>query len=148
MPVKKKTKAKRTARRRRARPAAARRPQGRLERTWKDTRAALRSAETTVERRVKALARRGGVDTRRAAQTLSAWRHRLERERRKAFRQLEGRLAEVKTRARKERRALGRTVDEAVRRTLAALNIPSRHEVQELTRRVEDLSHRIDRFRR
>jgi hypothetical protein len=125
-----------------------RRPQSRLEKTWKDTRAALRSAETRVEHRVKALARRGGVDTRRAAQALSAWRHRIERERRKAFRQIEGRLAEVKSRARKERRALGRTAEEAVRRTLAALNIPSRHEVQELTRRVEELSRRIDRFRR
>jgi polyhydroxyalkanoate synthesis regulator phasin len=39
-------------------------------------------------------------------------------------------------------------VDGAVRRTLAALNIPSRHEVHELTRRVEELSRRIDRFRR
>jgi len=39
-------------------------------------------------------------------------------------------------------------VDDAVRRTLAALNIPSRNEVQELTRRVEELSRKIDRFRR
>ncbi len=149
MPVKKKAKKKKAApRTRRARPAPARRSQSRLETTWKDTRAALGSAEATVEHRVKALARRGGVDTRRAAQTLRAWRHRLERERKKAFRQVEGRLVEIQTRARKERRALARTVDEAVRRTLAALNIPSRHEVQELTRRVEELSRRVERFRR
>jgi polyhydroxyalkanoate synthesis regulator phasin len=39
-------------------------------------------------------------------------------------------------------------VDEAVQRTLAALNIPSRQEVHELTRRVEDLSRRVGGFRR
>ncbi|HXK09972.1 MAG TPA: phasin family protein [Vicinamibacteria bacterium] len=152
MPAKKKV-----ARRRYRRPASRVRtvratPIGRaarrLEKTWKDTRAALTTAEATVERRVKAFARRSGVDTRQAAQTLQAWRARLDRERKKAMKQVEGRLAVVQTRARRERRALGRTVDEAVRRTLAALNIPSRHEVQELTHRVEELSRRIDRFRR
>jgi hypothetical protein len=35
-----------------------------------------------------------------------------------------------------------------VKRTLAALNIPSRREIQDLTHRVEELSRRIDRFRR
>ncbi len=92
--------------------------------------------------------KRSGVDTRQAAATLNAWRTRLERERRKALKQVEGRLAGLQTRAKKERRAVVRTVDEAVRRTLAALNIPSRHEVQELTRRVEELSRKIERFRR
>jgi hypothetical protein len=102
----------------------------RLQKTWKDTQAALSSAEATVEKRVK------------------TWSHRLERERKKALKQVEGRLAVLQTRAKKERRAVTRMVDDAVQRTLAALNIPSRQEVQELTRRVEELSSRIDRFRR
>jgi len=148
MPAKKKKVARRTRRTRVARATPIRRATRRLEKTWKDTQAALSSAEATVEQRVKALAKRGGVDTRQAAQTLQAWRHRLERERKKAMKQVEGRLAEFQTRARKERRALSRTVDDAVRRTLAALNIPSRNEVHELTRRVEELSGKIDRFRR
>jgi hypothetical protein len=140
---------KKVARRARtARPAPIRGAAGRFKRTWKETRSALSSAEATVERRVKALARRSGVDTRQATQTLQAWGHRLERERKKALRQVEGRLADLQTRARKERRALTRNVDDAVRRTLAALNIPSRNEVQELTRRVEELSRKVDRFRR
>jgi len=120
----------------------------RIGKTWKETQAALSSAEATVEKRVKALAKRGGVDTRQAGQALQAWGHRLERERKKAVKQIEARVAELQGRARKEKKALTRTVDDAVRRTLAALNIPSRSEVQELTRRVEELSKRIDRFRR
>jgi len=149
MPAKKKKVARRIrTSARRVRTTPIHRAARRIEKTWKDTQAALSSAEATVERRVKALARRSGVDTRQAAQTLQAWRHRLDRERKKAVRQVEGRLAGIQARARKERRALTRTVDDAVRRTLAALNIPSRHEVQELTHRVEELSRRIDRFRR
>ena len=126
----------------------ARRARTRIEKTWKETRAALSSAEATVEKRVKGLAKRSGVDTRQAVATLQAWGKRLERERRKALKQVEGRLAVLQTRARKEQRSLTRTVDAAVQRTLAALNIPSRQEVHELTRRVEDLSRKVDRFRR
>jgi hypothetical protein len=131
--------------RRTARPR--RRAGSRLEKTWSETRSALSSAEATVGRRVKALVDRSGVDTRRAARVLDAWRVRLDRERRRALRQVESRLAVLQTRARKEQRALGRTVDDAVQRTLAALNIPSRQEVQQLTRRVEELSRKVGRFR-
>ena len=125
-----------------------RRPGSPLQRTWKDTRRALTSAEATVEKRVRDLVRRSGVDTRPAAAALKAWRTRLDRERRKALKQVEGRLAQFQARARKEQRVVGRTVDAAVRRTLAALNIPSRHEIRELSRRVDTLSRKIDGFRR
>ncbi len=144
MPARKKA----PRRARAARSTPIRKAARRFEKTWKETQAALSSAEATVERRVKALAKRSGVDTRQATQTLQAWGHRLERERKKALRQVEARLADLQTRARKERRTLTRTVDDAVRRTLAALNIPSRSEVHELSRRVEELSRKIDRFRR
>ncbi len=122
MPAKKKTARRVVPRGRKAR--------NRLEKTWKETRAALSSAEGTVEERLK------------------VWRGRLDRERRKALKQVEGRLSVLQTRARKERRALARMVDEAVQRTLAALNIPSRQEVHELTRRVEELSRKVGGFRR
>jgi len=122
--------AKKKASRRLRAATPAREAKSRIEKTWKDTQAALVSAETKVEKRVK------------------TWSHRLERERKKALKQVEGRLAVLQTRAKKERRAVTRMVDDAVQRTLAALNIPSRQEVQELTRRVEELSSRIDRFRR
>ncbi len=134
--------------RRPRRATRARRAKGRLEKTWKDTQAALSSAEATVEKRVKTLVKRSGVDTRQARGALRTWRHRLDRERKKALKQLEGRLGLLQARARKERRVLTRVVEDAVQRTLAALNIPSRQEVHELTRRVEELSRRIERFRR
>ncbi len=140
--------AKKAVRRPRRPAVRVRKARSRIERTWKDTRAALSSAEATVEKRVKALVKRSGVDTRQARDTLTSWRHRLDRERKKALKQVEGRLAVLQTRARKERRSLTRTVDDAVQRTLAALNIPSRQEIHELSRRVEELSHRIERFRR
>ncbi|HEX9186411.1 MAG TPA: phasin family protein [Vicinamibacteria bacterium] len=143
MPAKKKP-----VRRARARKTTLDQAARRIGKTWKETQAALSSAEATVEKRVKALAKRSGVDTRQAGQAIQAWGQRLERERRKAVKRLEVRLAELQGRARKEKKALTRSVDDAVRRTLAALNIPSRNEVQELTRRVEELSKRIERFRR
>jgi polyhydroxyalkanoate synthesis regulator phasin len=64
------------------------------------------------------------------------------------MKQVEGRLAGLQSRARKERRVLTRAVEDAVQRALAALNIPTRHEVHALTRRVTELSRKIDRFRR
>jgi len=134
---------------RRPRPGARRRKaKSRLDRTGKDTQSALGFAEATLEKRVKAFLERSGVDTRHARETLVAWRHRLDRERKKALKQVESRLTVLHARAKEERRALTRTVEDAVRRTLAALDIPSRHEVQELTRRLEELSQKIDRFRR
>lgn len=129
-------------------PTPARRAKTRLQQTWKETQAALSSAEGKVEKRVKELVKQSGVDTRQATRTLKAWGGRLERERKKAVKQVEGRLSTLQVRARKERRALARTVDEAVQKTLAALNIPSRQEVHQLTLRVEELSRKVGGFRR
>ena len=141
MPAKKKTA------RRAAGPKTAN-TRARLARGWRDARQALGVAEAKLEKQVRSLMKRSGVDMRQATLTLIAWRNRLERERRKAMRQVEDRLSLLQTRARKERRLISRAVDDAVRGTLAALNIPSRREVHELTRRVEELSRKIDGFRR
>jgi len=139
---------KKAARRTRPRQSEVRRAATRLTRTWDDTREALGAAEATVEKRVRALVKKSGIDTRKAATTLTAWRNRAERERRRALKRFEAELGLLQSRAKKERRVMGRMVDDAVQGALAALNIPSRREVHELTRRVEELSRKIDGFRR
>lgn len=131
-----------------ARAARPTRRAARLSGTWKETRKALRSAETTVGRRVAALVKRTGLEPKDVMRQAEAWRTKLDREGRKARKQVEARLGELKQRARHDRRALARGVDDAVARALAALNIPTRHEVQQLARRVEQLSERIGGMRR
>ncbi len=120
----------------------------RLSRTWKDTRRALRSAEERVSRKVAELVEQSGLPTREVVKRAEAWRTRLGQQGRKARKQALARLAELQQRARRDGRALGRGVDDTVARALAALNIPTRQEVQELSRRVERLSARVDRLRR
>jgi len=74
-------------------------------------------------------------------------RSRLDREGRKAYRQMEARMAELQQRLGRDKTSLSRRVDEAVRGTLARLNIPNRREIAELTRKVDELSRKIDAFR-
>jgi poly(hydroxyalkanoate) granule-associated protein len=121
---------------------------GRLESTWRETRRALSSAEKTVGKRVAALVERCGLQAQEAVRQAEVWRHRLDREGKKARKQVETRLADLRVRAKRESRTLSRNVDEAVSRALAALNIPSRHEVQELVRKVDQLTRRIEGRRR
>jgi len=73
-------------------------------------------------------------------------RSRLDREGRKAYRQMETRMADLQQRLGRDKTSLGRRVDEAVRGTLARLNIPNRREIAELTRKVDELSRKIDAF--
>jgi polyhydroxyalkanoate synthesis regulator phasin len=120
----------------------------RIESGWKDARRAFRTAEGAVGRRVAELARRSGIDTKRLARQADEWRSRLDREGRKARKRVRARLAELQKRAQQERRTLARAADGAVARALAALNIPTRRELQELSRRVEQLSSRVAGLRR
>lgn len=138
------TRKKKTARR-----GATRRSRGNpLERTWTDTRSALRSAEARVGRKVAELVEQSGLPTHEVLRRAEAWRARLGQEGRKVRKRALARLAELQQRARRDGRSLSRGVDDAVARALAALNIPTRQEVQELSRRVERLSARVDRLRR
>jgi poly(hydroxyalkanoate) granule-associated protein len=121
---------------------------GRLQKTWTDTRQALRSAEATVGRRVAALVQRSGLEPREVMRQAERWRTRIDREGKKARTRVEARLVQLQKRARRERRTLSRNVDEAVARALAALNIPTRQEVRQLQRRVEQLTTRVERLRR
>ncbi len=88
-----------------------------------------------------------GIDPEKAAERLAALRQRLGRERRDAAKRVEGRFVVLRARARKERRILISKIDDAVRRALVALDIPSRKELHALTRRIEELSGQIDATR-
>jgi hypothetical protein len=120
----------------------------RFERTWKEALRALGAAESQAEKEIRAFVKRSGIDTRQATAIWKQWNARLDRESRKAARRLETGLADLQVRVRKERRALARMVDDAVRGAFAALNVPSHQEVRELTRKVNQLSRKIDGLRR
>ena len=134
---------KQTVRRKAARTA----PPSRLEKTWNDTRRALRSAEVTVGKRVAALVQKSGLEPREVMRQAELWRGRLDREGKKARKRVEARLVQLKHRATRDRRSLSKSVDDAVARALGALNIPTRVEVQQLQRRVEELKARVERLR-
>jgi polyhydroxyalkanoate synthesis regulator phasin len=119
----------------------------RLRRTWDNTVEAITAAESDLERQVKALLKRNRISTTDAKamfQDLSAL---IGRERKKALREFETRLTAIQTRARKQRKAVGQAVDEALQTALASFNIPSRQEVRELTRKVDELSRRVGGLR-
>ncbi|HEY2944604.1 MAG TPA: phasin family protein [Vicinamibacteria bacterium] len=118
----------------------------------------MSTKRTTVKRR-SAPRRPSASAAASAAATVPVWlreqgtalvgqiRSRLDREGRKAYRQMETRMAELQQRLGRDKVTLGRRVDEAVRGTLARLNIPNRREIAELTRKVDELSRKIDDFR-
>jgi hypothetical protein len=112
------------------------------------------SKRTTVKRRSAPR----GPSAPSSASTVPVWlrdqgvalvgqiRARLDREGRKAYRRMEARMAELQQRLGRDKTSLGRRVDEAVRSTLARLNIPNQREIAELTRKVDELSRKIDAF--
>jgi poly(hydroxyalkanoate) granule-associated protein len=114
-----------------------------LRETWDSALASLTSAQAEIEKQVRALVNGKGGD---AAESLRQLGQRLEKERRKVAREIETRVASLQARVQKERRSLSRVVDEGVRGALAALNIPSRQEINDLTRKVDELSRKIDGF--
>jgi len=144
---KKATRPKAVARRARASRRGGKAP-SRIQSTWKEALRTLEGAEKQAEKEIRSFIKRSKLDTRQAAGLWKRWNARLDRESRKAARHLEVGLADLQTRARRESRAFGRMVDDAVLGALAALNIPSRDEVQQLTRKVNQLSRKIDGFRR
>ena len=120
----------------------------RLKDTWYATLSALTSAEGNIEKQVRVLLKRNKISTKDASAMLKDLRTLIDRERKKRLRELESRLSNLQGRLRKERKVLARMVNEAVEGTLATFNIPSRHEVAELTRKVDQLSRKIDAFKR
>jgi hypothetical protein len=120
----------------------------RIRETWKATVKVLTSAEAGAERRIRQLLARQRLKPADLRTALATFRLRAQKEQRKAARGIESRLSALQGRLQRERKDLGRVVDETVRGTLVALNIPSRREVSELTRKVDELSRKIDGYRR
>jgi hypothetical protein len=116
--------------------------------TWHSTLVALTTAEQEVEKQIGQLLKRNRIQARDAAGILRELGSRADVERRKAMKELEARLGTLQTRMKNERKVVGRAVGEAVTGALASLNIPSRREVTELTRKVDQLGAKIDTFRK
>jgi polyhydroxyalkanoate synthesis regulator phasin len=131
----------------RVRPAA-RGAADRLRDTWSEAMERVAAAEKRVEKEVRQLLERNRIGTKDAATLLHDVNARVAKERKKASRQLEARLAAFQARARKERQTVARMASDAAQSALAAFNIPSRKEVHELTRKVAELSRKIDSLRR
>lgn len=89
--------------------------------TWGAAVHALTAAEEEMARQLRLLLRRNKVTPKDASAAIAGLTARLER----------------------QRRNLGHTLDSAMHGALASLNIPSRQEVAELTRKVDELSRRI-----
>jgi polyhydroxyalkanoate synthesis regulator phasin len=116
--------------------------------TWHSTLIALTTAEQEVEKQIRELLKRNHITSKDAAAVLRDLGSRAEVERRKAMKDLESRLGSLQKRMKKERKVVGRAVGEAVTGALASLNIPSRREVTELTKKVDQLGSKIDKFRK
>ena len=119
-----------------------------IKHTWEATLASLNEAQQGLEKQVKSLLKRNKINASDAGALMDSLNAAIERERKKALKQVEARVKDLQGRVEKERKVLARTIDGAVQSTLGTLNIPSRREVAELTRKVEALSARIDRLRR
>jgi poly(hydroxyalkanoate) granule-associated protein len=90
---------------------------------------------------------KSGLEPREVMRQAERWRARLDREGKKARKRVAARLVQLKHRATRDRRSLSKSVDDAVARALGALNIPTRREIQQLQRRVEELKARVERLR-
>lgn len=119
-----------------------------LRAAWFQTQRALGTAQAAAERQVRAALKRNKIGGREAAEVLHDLGERFEKERRKAQKRVEAQLGALRSRVRREGRAAGKRVGEAVEQALAALNIPSRREVADLTSKVGELSKKIDALKR
>jgi len=117
-----------------------------LKHTWDTTLASLAGAQADLEKQVKSLLKRNRIDASDASALLQSLNAAFVRERKQAVKALDGRVKSLQTRIAKERKAVGKRIDGAVQSALGSLNIPSRSEVAELTRKVEALSGKVDRL--
>ena len=113
--------------------------------TWEKALTQLSAAEAEMEKQVRLIMKGKGLGA-DAAESLRHLGTRLQKERRKLAKEIEGRVNALQTRMKKDRKTLTRLVDETVRGVLAAVNIPSRQEINDLTRKVDELTRKIDGF--
>jgi polyhydroxyalkanoate synthesis regulator phasin len=118
-----------------------------LRERWQAALKALAVAEAELEKQWKALVKRSGLSGKDAKGALNELRVRLEKERQRALKGIEAGVAGLQQRVKEERAILSRKADEAMKSALVAFNIPSRQEVGELTRKVNELSRKIDAFK-
>lgn len=123
--------------------SASPRPSGRVA-AWEGARRAIEDAEQAVEKEVRRIS--ASPRAQQARKTLASLQSQIDSQGRKALRHIQDRLATLQVRARRERRVIARGVDKAVRKALIAIDIPSREEVQALTRRLDELARRIDQL--
>jgi poly(hydroxyalkanoate) granule associated protein phasin len=136
-----------TSKRKKVRPAARAHTTAEvLREKWQAAMKSLTAAEAEAEKQFRHFVTRSKVGQ-NGTRALRELGQRLERERKKAARQMEGRLARLQGRLNQERRNLGRRVEATVQRALISVNIPSRQEVRQLSRKVDELSRKIDSVR-
>lgn len=116
--------------------------------TWHSTLTALTAAEQVVEKQVRELLKRNRISSKDASRLMRELGSRAEVERRKAMKELDATLGSLQSRMKKERKVVGKAVGEAVTGALSSLNIPSRREVMELTKKVDQLGAKIDTYRK
>ena len=114
---------------------------------WQAALKALTTAEAELEKQWKTLVKRSGLSGKDAKGALNELRVRLEKERQRALKGIEAGVAGLQARVREEGAILSRKADDAMKSALVAFNIPSRQEVGELTRKVNELSRKIDAFK-
>ena len=115
---------------------------------WQAAVQALTAAETQVGKQVQALMKEKHITGKDASAALRDLRKRLEKERKKASKDIGVRLGQIQERVVKEGQAIRRSSEDAVQRALGALNVPSREDIGRLTRKVEELSKKVDRSMR
>ena len=115
---------------------------------WQAAVQALTAAETQVGKQVQALMKEKHLTGKDASAALRDLRKRLEKERKKASKDIGVRLGQIQERVVKEGQAIRRSSEDAVQRALGALNVPSREDIGRLTRKVEELSKKVDRSMR
>ena len=118
-----------------------------LRETWSAAVTALTAAEEEMARQLRRMLRRNRITPADAATALSELRVRFARERARARRRIDAGASDIAVRLDHERKNVGRALDSAVHGALASFNIPSRQEVAQLTRKVDELSRRIEGLR-
>lgn len=127
----------------RTKPAGSRSAGAILREAWEAALKQLQHAEAELQKQVRAIVDGDGPAA-DAAQRLRDLGDRLEKQRRRLAREIDSRMGDFQERVKKEGAGVSHAVEHAVRKGLAALNIPSRHEISELTRKVDALTRKID----
>ena len=109
---------------------------------------ALKEVPKTTEARVKALIESSKPAIQRAQAFANETGKSISKQTKAIRKDIAHRVSDLGVRVEKERKSVGRKVENAVKTTLASLNIPTRSEINLLARRVEELSRKIDSLKR